>query len=108
MKDFYDISFLASEFVFEAGILQAALKTTFERRQTSLKSAEELLQPDLGEQAVFQRHWESFKKRTRLATKQDFIDVYHEIRSFLLPVVEAELERKRFKQVWNKVTGDWE
>jgi len=100
MKDFYDISFLASEFNFEADALQSALKNTFGRRQTSLNSAAELLLSEFGDQASFQRYWEAFKKRTRLTTKQDFRSVFEEIRSFLSPVVRAAREGRTMNLVW--------
>ncbi len=107
MKDFYDISFLATEFDFEGTMLQSAIRNTFRRRQTSLDSGKELLDSNFGSQAAFNRHWDAFKKRTRLTTKQDFKSVFEEIRSFLTPVVEAELGTKSINLLWDRKTRKW-
>lgn len=108
MKDFYDISFLANEFDFDGATLQAAMRNTFERRQTNMNAADEFLHSDFADQANFQRHWDAFKKRTRLTTKQNFKSVFEEIRRFLAPVAKAELESKSMKLVWNRKTRKWE
>ena len=108
MKDFYDVSFLANEFNFDSAVLQSAIRNTFTRRQTSVDSAKELLDSDFGNQAHFQRHWEAFKKRTRLTTKQDFKSVLKEIRSFLSPVIEIELQGKTMNLVWKSKNRKWE
>ena len=108
MKDFYDIMFLSHEFDYKADELQAALRSTFDRRQTSLNSAAELLQSDFGEQASFQRHWEAFKKRTRLTMKQDFKAIFQEVREFLRPIVESAIEDRSPKSRWNLKSRKWE
>jgi predicted nucleotidyltransferase component of viral defense system len=107
MKDFYDIAFLANEFNFDGAALQAAMKNTFQRRQTNIDAAGALLDSDFVERANFQHNWDAFKKRTRLTTKQDFKSVFEEIRGFLAPVVKAELAKKLMKLVWNRKTRKW-
>ncbi|MEW6510853.1 MAG: nucleotidyl transferase AbiEii/AbiGii toxin family protein [Bacteroidota bacterium] len=107
MKDFYDIQFLASEFDFGSTLLQSAIEHTFERRQTGLNDARELLESDLAGQANFQRHWEAFKKRTRLRTNEDFKAVFEEIRTFLSPVVTAALEGKTTGYNWSSKGKRW-
>ena len=92
MKDFYDLLSLSGEFDFEGGLLQEAIRKTFTRRQTSFASAKELFDSEFADQVSFQRLWDAFKKRTRLATKQDFKGVFKEIRAFLGPIILAELE----------------
>jgi hypothetical protein len=107
LKDFYDISFLANEFNFDGPTLQAAIKNTFQRRQTSINAAVALLDSDFEEQANFQRNWDAFKKRTRLTTKQDFKSVFEEIRRFLAPAFKGLDEHKLMKLVWNRKTREW-
>ena len=108
MKDFYDISFLASQFAFEATALQSALKNTFERRLTSLTSAMERLQTEYDNEDEFQQQWVTFKNRTTLASKQDFDSVFKDIQAFLLPIVNALLEGIPINQVWNRRARRWE
>ncbi len=108
MKDFYDISFLSNEFDFECAALQSAMRNTFHRRQTSLSSGKELLDSNFGGQLTFHRHWDAFKKRTRLTTKQDFRSIFDEIRSFLAPLVNAEIENTSISSHWSRKTRKWE
>jgi len=108
MKDFYDISFLASQFAFEATALQSAVKNTFDRRLTSLTSAKERLQAEFENEDEFQHQWATFKNRTRPASKQDFTSVFEDIQSFLLPVVNGVLEGISINQVWNGRARRWE
>jgi hypothetical protein len=107
MKDFYDLSFLAHEFDFEGQLLQSAIKATFLRRQTPLTAAKVLIESDFGDESHFQRHWDAFKRRTKLANKQDFTTLFKEIRSFILPVINAECEGKSMRINWNRKTQKW-
>lgn len=107
MKDFYDIFFLANEFDFEGVALQTAIKNTFARRQTSLNSAEELFGSTFGEREDFRRHWEAFKKRTRLSTKEAFHEVFKFIQSFVAPIIEAETAGKLMSLKWDHASGKW-
>ena len=108
MKDFFDLVFLSHEFDFNGQLLQSAIRNTFRQRQTSLESAETLLKSNLGEQANFQRLWEAFKKRTRLASPMGFKDAFFEILVFLKPIVEAERGGKILKVMWKQKVGKWE
>jgi hypothetical protein len=108
MKDFYDILFLANEFDFEGAAIQKAIKNTFVRRKTSMSSAEQTLGGDFRNRADFQRHWDAFKRRTRITTKQDFKGVFEEIQSFLAPLIRAELEGKTMNLIWKGKMRKWE
>mgnify|MGYP001161815185 CR=1 FL=1 len=108
MKDFYDLSFLAHEFNFEGEALKSAIRNTFHRRQTSLDSANALLDSDFGDQASFQRHWDAFNRRTKLTTEKDFKTLFSEIRSFLLPITASEIEGKSMGLNWDRKTQTWE
>ena len=108
MKDFYDVSFLANEFDFVGAVLQEAISKTFDRRQTSLHSSEEFLSSNFGDNGNFQRQWEAFKKRTRLSAKQDFGRVFAQVRSFLAPLVKAELNGSTMSLIWKGKTRRWE
>ena len=108
MKDFYDIGFLASEFDFDSTLLQMALTNTFLRRQTPLSAALQLLNSEIPEEFDFEERWEAFGKRTRLTTKQHFRDVWELMRSFLLPLVDAQLKATKYRWTWNRKTTTWE
>lgn len=108
MKDFYDISFLAHEFNFKGDSLQQAIRNTFKRRQTSLEAARDILDSGLGTQSNFQQRWEAFRKRTKIAGQDDFKNVFDKIRSFLLPVINLEIEGTTMNQIWNRKSEKWE
>ncbi len=108
MKDYYDIAFMAKEFDFAGEVLCEAIRNTFNKRQTSLHSAEELLNSNFGEKINIRGQWEAFSKRTKLLSKQDFKSIFEEIRSFLAPVVKAVLNMKGMIMVWNCKTRNWE
>ena len=108
MKDFYDISFLTSEFDFDSTLLQLALTNTFLRRQTPLSAAYQLLNSEFPGESDFERLWDAFRKRSRLATKLHLGEVWELIRSFLLPLVDAELKGTKHRWTWNRKTETWE
>lgn len=107
MKDFFDIVFLANEFYFEGAALQLAIRNTFGRRQTSLNAAKELLDSDFANRAHFQRHWDAFRSRTRLKTKEIFSDIFKVIQVFIAPAIEAEMEGKPLSLNWDRTTDKW-
>ena len=72
MKDFYDIVSLCREFDFERDALQLALRATFGRRETTIPSANEILQSELPRNAAFERLWQTFKDRTQITVEEDF------------------------------------
>ena len=107
MKDFFDIVFLASEFDFDGATLQLAIRNTFARRQTSFNLAEELLHSDFGGRAHFQHHWDAFKRRTRLTTRDVFSDIFEVIQVFIAPTIEAEMAGKALSLNWDRTAKKW-
>jgi hypothetical protein len=83
MKDFFDIVFLAHEFDFDGSILQLAIRNTFKRRNTDLKTAVELFVSDFDDQPGFQKSWAAFKRRTKVTSDDSFKKIFAEIRQFL-------------------------
>jgi predicted nucleotidyltransferase component of viral defense system len=107
MKDFYDIDFLSNEFNFEGPLLQSAIQKTFAQRETSLHSAANLLQSNLGEQASLQNLWRAFFKRSRLLTKEDFNEIFQSIRAFVGPIIDAATAGKLMSLNWDRSTKEW-
>jgi hypothetical protein len=107
MKDFYDIDFLSTEFNFEGPLLHSAIQKTFARRETSLHSAAKLLQSNLGEQASLQNLWRAFFKRSHLVTKEDFNEIFHSIRAFVGPIIDAATAGKPMSLSWERSTKEW-
>jgi len=108
LKDFYDIYFLSGHFSFEGRVLQAAIKETFKRRQTSLESAIELIDSDFGNRTDFARLWSAFKRRTGTELKEGFPEVFSRIRGFLMAPIRAELDSGILQKTWNPPKRAWE
>lgn len=90
MKDFYDIYILMKlhKNLFDIGILDTAIKTTFEYRETTVDKAEckELLSA-LEEDASFVSRWNNFTNKNHYVDDIDFEDVKFEI-SKLIDYIE--------------------
>lgn len=102
MKDFYDLSILASAFHFDGETLIRAIEATFKRRKIGLPSEIPLaLTPDFAENQIKQRQWQAFLSKNRLQpAKADLTRVIEMIRKFLMPPTLALAGNRTFKQVW--------
>ena len=108
MKDFFDIWALANNFAFDGKVLADAIRTTFERRQTTVED-----QPDCFTQRFIttpakaaQR--KGFIKHNRInQAPAEFSETIEGVKRFLQPVAHAIAQGQAFKQYW-PVGGDWQ
>jgi predicted nucleotidyltransferase component of viral defense system len=107
MKDFYDIVFLANGFDFSGAVLQSAIGSTFDRRQTNMHAALEIVDSDYGERQQFAVAWEAFKKRTKIVSAENFKTNFAVLCQFLAPVVIAQTEGKQFDSHWDRKIKKW-
>ena len=91
MKDFYDVWYLATRSTFDGSLLAAALKATFDRRNTPLPDdAPVALGKQFHDDDDKQRQWHAFVARTRVETApRGLPDVAARIWQFVGPVVVA-------------------
>lgn len=77
MKDFYDVWILARQFEFNGTLLGAAVRATFERRQTSIPTVTPLaLTPDFASDHSKVTQWNAFLKKGKfLETPPSFAEV---------------------------------
>ena len=88
MKDFYDIWLLSKNLKFDEKVLAAAIKETFERRNTSLPNAvPTAFTSTFCQDENKQRQWKAFLRKNRLDTEIDLEEAIREIESFLMPIV---------------------
>jgi len=108
MRDFYDLWILAREFSFAGELLAAAMKATFEHRQTSIPDDKPIALSDefaTDEQKI--RQWRAFLARGKLEEPDmELSRVIDELRAFLLPVLGAVENPGGFDRKW-KAGGSW-
>lgn len=108
MKDFYDLWFLSQKFQFQGETLSAAIKATFERRQTPVP-----LIPPLALTAEFalyeakRKQWSAFiRKGKLLADSSTLNEVVAILQGFLMPPSLAVAKSEPFRKVWLP-SGSW-
>ncbi len=102
MKDFYDIWTLARQFPFEGPSLRAAIRATFERRQTALPVKPPLaLTSEFGTDRQKAVQWTAFLKKGKLVEKPPpLIEVVVLLESFLMPPTLASASRVLWDRRW--------
>ena len=106
MKDYYDISYLASKFDFDGATLAKALKKTFENRNHNftIEQFEQMLAFDSDD--VMQKKWKAFIKKMNTKT-DDFETVLKTIKVFLSEPFSAAIGNKKFDSQWLSSENKW-
>jgi predicted nucleotidyltransferase component of viral defense system len=109
MKDFYDLWMLARQFAFEGPKLSAAIRATFDRRQTPVPA-----EPPLAMTAMFhddptkQTQWSAFLQKGKLGTDaKDLGGVISFLHEFLMLPTVAAAGGKPFAMHW-LAGGPWQ
>lgn len=100
MKDFYDIYFLASNFIFNKDVLKKAILSTFENRNTDLSNRVIIYDKDFIK--AKENEWSAFIQRNNLRQDNRFDHVINKIKNFIEPVI-AEDNNK----IWNPALWLW-
>lgn len=104
MKDFFDIWLLSRRFKFDAGVLTAAVKLTFEQRGSDLSEPVEAFT-----EAFITSHqamWQAFRKRLKQEfIPQSFREVVESVEAFLKPVVKSAQSELALNGDWNPGEG---
>ncbi len=108
MKDFYDLWFLSQQFACDGGRLCEAIRSTFERRQTTPPVGTPLaLSSEFYNDREKQTQWTGFLKRSGLnPTDFSLPDVCGTLEHFLLPPTVAVAKKQSFKEHW-PAGGPW-
>jgi hypothetical protein len=109
LKDFYDLHELAMHRDFDGAIMAAAIRSTFERRHTSIHPEQlQSLLALFGKDAGKQRQWQGFLRKSRLITApQELAVAVEAIAHFLGPILEKIGSRSSFSGKW-LAGGPWE
>jgi predicted nucleotidyltransferase component of viral defense system len=106
LKDFYDLWILATDFSFDGSTLAAALKATFDRRQTRLpQTIDEVvaLTEAFAGNPQKQQAWRGFLRKHQLGTELELGVVVKRLDTFLMPVSGAANRGEPFASKWDCV-----
>jgi len=106
MKDFYDIYILSDIKSFNGEILQKAILSTLQRRETPLEKKHVLFTKEFAEDDSRIRMWNGYIKKIGKELI-DFDIVMDRIKTFLLPIYEKILKREEFFEKWDNNKGRW-
>jgi predicted nucleotidyltransferase component of viral defense system len=108
MKDFFDLWFLSREFEFAGHQLVAAIRGTFEKRQTTIPAGLPLaLTQAFALDSTKRLQWSAFLSRSRITdTTLSLGEVVGVVGPFLAPVIEAAAGRTGNVSAW-KPGGPW-
>ena len=107
MKDFTDLAMAARRVPFDGEALVAAIRATFQRRQTPLPGGEPiaLTEEFTGDERA-QANWRAFSGRNQLRGFESLEQVVAELRPFLLPAIAHARTGESFAARWHP-GGPW-
>ena len=102
MKDFFDLWYMAKTMKFKSGLLQKAIKSTFDQRGTPLpKQVPTALTKEFAAQKQFQ--WTAYIMKNQLGgVPQTFSDVIEDLRRFFEPIIFFD---SKVVLQWNPIEG---
>jgi predicted nucleotidyltransferase component of viral defense system len=107
MKDFHDIWLLSCQFDFDGETLAAAIKKTFANRDTQIPERPMAFTDEFTKDAQKQTQWKAFIRKSKLENiPEDLSEICSSIQNFLQPVIDALLNDRQLKKVW-QVGGEW-
>ena len=105
MKDFYDLLVLPRQLPFVGEALTAAIRTTFDRRGSSIADSLAVL----GEESEVRTRdglWRIFLRKGRLREEPSLPEALSAIRAFVEPPAAAARKRTTFVGMWSP-GGPW-
>lgn len=107
MKDFYDIWYLSREYDFEGKKLAAAIKKTFEKRDTVIPGKPAAFSEEFAKDAAKRTQWKAFVRKNKVAAAPaDFSEVVDGLKHFLGAPVKQLSKGAAFEKRWIK-PGPW-
>jgi predicted nucleotidyltransferase component of viral defense system len=107
MRDFFDVWALSRHFDFDGGILAAAVRETFARRDLEVASRPVALTEEFVADTAKAAQWQGFLRKSRLdGAPGELAEVVGAIAVFLGPVSKALHEDREFEDRW-PAPGPW-
>lgn len=107
MKDFYDLSVIATRSELEGALLAQAITATFARRQTALPTEPPLaLRSDFAAEPIKLQQWQAFLAKNRLQVT-DFGEVIGLLYTLLWPATQVAVMGSKANARWDPERRDW-
>lgn len=106
MKDFYDITYLASMFEFDGIQLFQAISETLKNRGTTYDSDSFDRIMNLKNNAVIQKRWQSFLRKQKLG-QFEFEEVLNDLQIFLQVISDNLIDEKNIDKKWDPKEFKW-
>ncbi|HRE87998.1 MAG TPA: nucleotidyl transferase AbiEii/AbiGii toxin family protein [Myxococcota bacterium] len=107
MKDFFDLATLAESFSFDGPILVKAIRSTFQRRQTTLPTTlPDGLTDEFSHAPVTQLQWRAFLKKAGLPPTRTFPETVAMVARFAAAPLLAAVTGTAFEHHW-RPGGPW-
>lgn len=103
MKDFYDITFFASNKEFDLLTLHTALIETFNNRQTSIDKRQSIFYDKFKDDKNLQLFWATFLKKRLLKSQYNFSEIVSKIERF----IEPACSEVKLTKTWNYKEWKW-
>ena len=102
MKDYFDLTALATGMSFDGETLAEAIRVCFKARSTSIPAGEpQGITADFGAQNAHSKLWEGYRRKAMLPeTFLEFPKVLANIRGFVLPPLHAAEGNASFRREW--------
>ncbi len=106
MKDFYDITYLASMFEFDGTQLFQAISETLKNRGTTYDSDSFDRIMNLKNNAVIKIRWQSFLRKQKLE-QFEFEEVLNDLQIFLQEITDNLIDEKNIDKKWDPKEFKW-
>jgi len=106
MKDFYDVFKLCQTLEYDGVLLTAAVRATFERRQTKIPTTAPLALPQsFANDSIKTTQWNAFPRKHQQHDTGKLEMVIDQIGTFMMPVFQAIRSDRRSKKHWQPGHG---
>jgi hypothetical protein len=107
MKDFFDLAVIARSMALDGEVLVEALRATFARRATAMPNLDPVaLMPAFADDPEKTKQWRAFLVKLKLRDEA-LADVITLLRAFLLPPLQATVDKACSGTRWNPKTAQW-
>ncbi|MCK6542460.1 nucleotidyl transferase AbiEii/AbiGii toxin family protein [bacterium] len=100
IKDFFDVRFLALQKSYSKEILNHAIQSTFQKRETSIEQRKAIWNSEFYERKEKQEMWKAFIHSNHLKETADFSQVVKSIQAFIEPALIANTVTEWIPQEW--------
>jgi predicted nucleotidyltransferase component of viral defense system len=104
MKDYYDILFFASNYIFILSKLKEAVTATFKYRNTEIEEVNHIFTESFKQNEDMNKYWSAFIKKRKINSSEKFGEAAERLEQFIKPILFTTASNKK----WNPNSWSWE